>query len=256
MTASRTDGDLTLLLNAYLDGELDPIAARAVEERLAREPAAARQLSELNALRLALRSDLAEDVPSERLQQRIASIAGQPDQASRSRHTFSWQALAASALIGALLAGSGTFGILNYDGGSRVTDEVVASHIRALMAPEPTDVLSSDRHTVKPWFDGKLAFAPEVVDLATQGFPLVGGRIDVIDFQPVPTLVYRAGKHLISMTAIPNGTRVGVGQLAAHDRGFHTVDWKRGTVLYVAVSDAAADEVDAFVKAFRTAAGP
>ena len=80
MTASRTDGDLTLLLNAYLDGELDPIAARAVEERLAREPAAARQLSELHALRLALRSDLAEDVPSERLQQRIASIAGQPDQ--------------------------------------------------------------------------------------------------------------------------------------------------------------------------------
>jgi anti-sigma factor RsiW len=253
MTTSPLDKDLTLLLNGYLDGELDPIAARDIEWRLTSDPAAAHEFAELKALRSALRTDLSNDVPSDRLKRQIGSIARRP---LRSQPIPSWQALAASALIGAVIAGSGTFGAMNYGRGSGLTDAVVASHIRALMAPQPIDVLSSDRHTVKPWFDGKLAFAPDVVDLAPQGFPLVGGRVDVIDFQPVPTLVYRAGKHLVSLTAIPGDRRMGIGLRAADDRGFHTVAWKSREVLYVAVSDAAPDALDSFVKAIRTAIGP
>ena len=170
------------------------------------------------------------------------------------QRTWSWRAMAASMLIGALIAGSGTFSFLNYRPGESVTDEVVASHIRALMAPQPTDVLSSDRHTVKPWFDGKLTFAPEVVDLADKGFPLVGGRVDVVDFQPVPTLVYRLGKHLLSMTAIPGGGG-GTGERAASARGFHAIVWNGSGVLYVVVSDAMPQEIKAFVAAFRSASG-
>jgi anti-sigma factor RsiW len=251
MTSSPEDKDLMLLLNAYLDGELDAITASQVERRIAAEPAAARKLAGLEALRKALRSDLADDVPPEALRQRIESL-GRP--ARSSTRSFSWQALAASALIGALVAGGGAFGVLDYRQGSQLTDAVVASHIRALMAPQPTDVLSSDRHTVKPWFDGKLAFAPDVIDLAAQGFPLVGGRIDIVDFEPVPTLVYRANKHLISLTAIPGGARM-IAPGPRDDRGFRAIAWNAGAVRFVAVSDAAPDEVSAFVQAFKEAAG-
>jgi anti-sigma factor RsiW len=250
MTISPVDNNLTLLLNAYLDGELDPITAREVEQRLAADPAATRQLAGLEALRGALRADLADDVPPEGLRHRIEALSRPAPQRV---HIGSWQALAASALIGALIAGSGTYGVLDYQQGNALTDAVVASHIRAMMAPAPTDVLSSDHHTVKPWFDGKLAFAPDVVDLAPQGFPLVGGRIDIVDFQPVPTLVYRANKHLISLTEIPNGAR-SLAPATSDDRGFHAVAWNAGSVRYVAVSDAAPDEVSSFAEAFKAVA--
>ncbi len=251
MSESKSQEELTLLLNLYLDGELDSLGARQLEERIAADPTAAAELADLRALRQTLRADIAEDLPTDALRHRIEAMAKAPRLAER---TWSWRALAASMLVGALIAGSGTFGVLTYGPPESVSDAVVASHIRALMAPQPTDVLSSDRHTVKPWFDGKLAFAPEVVDLANRGFPLVGGRIDVVDFQPVPTLVYRLGKHLLSLTAIPGNAR-GAAEREAGARGFHTISWSSDGVLYVAVSDAVPGEIEAFVKAFRSASG-
>ena len=124
--------------------------------------------------------------------------------------------MAASFLIGAVLAGVTTFGALNYRAGDDVAAEIVSAHIRALMAPQPIDVASSDHHTVKPWFNGKLAFAPTVVDLGAQDFPLVGGRIDVVKGAPVASLVYSHGKHLISLTEMSN-TR---GEPAALGKAF------------------------------------
>src|SRR5260221_9630446 len=88
-----------------------------------------------------------------------------------------------------------------------VRDGIVDAHIRSLMASQPIDVASSDRHTVKPWFNGRIPQAPRVVDLAKEDFPLVGGRIDVVGELPVPTLVYGHRKHLISLTAIPEPRR-------------------------------------------------
>jgi anti-sigma factor RsiW len=249
MSESKSRQELNLLLNLYLDGELDPLDARELEARLATDPTAAAEFADLRALRQAMRSDIGDDLPPDALRHRIEAMAKPPRLAER---TWSWRALAASMLVGALIAGSGTFGVLSYRPGESVTNEVVTSHIRALIAPEPTDVLSSDRHTVKPWFDGKLAYAPVVVDLADKGFPLVGGRIDVVDFQPVPTLVYRLGKHFLSLTAIP-GNAGGTEERRASARGFHTISWSSDSVLYVAVSDAAPDEIEAFVEAFRRA---
>ena len=249
MSELQSREELTLLLNLYLDGELDSLSARQLEEKLAADPVAASELADLKVLRQALRADIADDLPPAALRNRIAAMAKPPRLTER---TWSWRALAASMLVGALIAGSGTFGLLTYRPGESVTDEVVASHIRALMAPQPTDVLSSDRHTVKPWFDGKLTFAPEVVDLADKGFPLVGGRVDIVDFQPVPTLVYKLGKHLLSLTAIPSN-RGSAGEHETDARGFHTISWSSDSVLYVAVSDAAPDEIEAFVTAFRSA---
>jgi anti-sigma factor RsiW len=147
-----------LLLNAYLDGELDPLDANRFEERLASEPALAAEMEAYRLLRAALRSDLAEDVPSSSLRHRVtAGLDVRPP-----RQGFTWGALA-SFLTGAVLAGSISLGVLNHQAGDEIASEVVSAHIRSLMAPAPADVPSSDHHTVKPWFNGKLEVSPPVV---------------------------------------------------------------------------------------------
>jgi anti-sigma factor RsiW len=244
MTLSKDD---ELLLNAYLDGELDPLEARRFEARLASEPAFAGEIEAYGLLRSALRSDLAEDVPSPGLRRRImSSPALRPP-----RRTPAWGALAASFLAGAFLAGSITLGALHRQAGEETASEVVSAHIRGLMAPMPTDVPSSDHHTVKPWFNGKLAFAPVVPDLGSQGYPLMGARVDVVGLEPAATLVYTRGKHLISLTEIPAGKEAAAPLRSYEERGFLTRTWTQGGVTYFAVSDAAVDELEAFVKLFR-----
>src|SRR5262249_33751734 len=129
---------------------------------------------------------------------------------------------------------------------------VVASHMRALMAPQPTDVSSSDRHTVKPWFNGRIPQAPQVVDLTDRGFPLVGGRIDVIGGVPVPTLVYRHRQHLISVTAVPTAAGAGMGdrQTVA---GYNVLSWNDNGVTYWVVSDLGINDLEAFAMTLRDA---
>ena len=167
------------------------------------------------------------------------------------RRTPAWGALAASFLAGAVLAGSITLGALHRQAGEEIASEVVSAHIRGLMAPAPTDVPSSDHHTVKPWFNGKLAFAPVVPDLGSEGFPLVGARVDVVRLEPAATLVYSRGKHLISLSEIPGGQASAAPARRHDERGFLALSWSEGGVTYFAVSDAAADELEAFVKLFR-----
>ncbi|HEV7464139.1 MAG TPA: anti-sigma factor [Methyloceanibacter sp.] len=182
------------LLNAYVDGELDPVEAVRFERRLGAEPALSDQVKARRALRDTLRSDLGEDVPSPHLRRRIIAKLSPRGPGE----WLSWR-MAASFLIGAVLAGTMSVGLLNNRPGEDVAYAVVSAHIRALMAPQPTDVASSDHHTVKP-FNGKLAFAPTVADLGTQGFPLAGARIDVLGLESVASLVYSHGKHFISLT--------------------------------------------------------
>ena len=155
---------------------------------------------------------------------------------------------AASAAM-AFAAGSlATLVAIGPGGGEPTAELLVASHMRALMAAQAVDVASSDRHTVKPWFNGKLPRSPRVVDLAAQGFPLVGGRIDVIGLTPVATLVYRARLHVISLTALASH-RAG---LPPHPiDGYNLVEWTDGELAYWAVSDLAAPELENFAKAFR-----
>jgi len=119
------------------------------------------------------------------------------------------------------------------------------------MAPMPTDVPSSDHHTIKPWFNGKLAFAPVVPDLGTEGFRLVRARVDVVGLEPAATLVYSRGKHLISLTEIPAGKEAAAPPRSYEERGFLARTWTQGGVTYFAVSDAAVEELEAFVKLFR-----
>ena len=160
---------------------------------------------------------------------------------------------AASVLV-ALFVGSGSTWLALRPGPTETTaDLLVASHLRALMAPQPIDVASSDRHTVKPWFNGRIPQAPRVVDLASEGFVLVGGRIDVIGRVPVPTLVYRVREHLISLSEIPAGTSGSPLSAPRAVAGYNVVAWTDGGVAYWAVSDLGSSDLEAFAKAFRSA---
>jgi anti-sigma factor RsiW len=238
-----------LLLNAYLDGELAPMEAVRFEQRLAEDPALAKEVAARRALSESLRGGLADDVPPASLERRIMASVSIPAKTM----PRSWRSLAASLMIGALLGGAVTFGVLNQPGGG-VANEVVSAHIRALMAPQPIDVQSSDRHTVKPWFAGKLAFAPKVVDLSAQGFQLVGARVDVIGLEPAATLVYSNGKHFISVVEMP-GTGAPPAPVETHvERGYFALSWNDGAVSYWAVSDMAAAELKTFVSLFQAGA--
>ena len=133
----------------------------------------------------------------------------------------SWRALAASVVLAAVLASGSTWYVARTGDDTVVAEEVVSSHLRALLAPQPFDVASSDRHTVKPWFNGRTQQAPRVVDLAGEGFPLAGGRVDVIAGSPVPTLVYRHRQHVISVSAIP-AARASAPRAI---NGYNLVEW-------------------------------
>ena len=243
--------DDRLLLNAYVDGELDPAHALEFEQRLAADPALAAAHARLVALRGAIAARLPREQASPQLRRRVAALA-RPQAASPG-----WRALAASVavafvageradLCGARLRRRGLGAALA--GPTAPAQLLVASHMRSLMASQPFDVASSDRHTVKPWFNGKLPESPRVVDLASQGFPLAGGRIDVIGLTPVPTLVYKRRLHVISLTALP--TKLGASPPRAID-GYNIVDWTDGNLTYWAVSDLAAPELEEFARAFR-----
>ena len=243
---TTTDNDL-LLLNAYIDGELDPAHALEFERRLAANSALAKERVRIEALRNAMRERLPRETASPALRRRVAALA-RPQPFAINWRT-GWAFMAASLAM-AFAAGSVASLVAISPGGREPTAELlVASHMRGLMATQAVDVASSDRHTVKPWFNGKLPQSPRVVDLAAQGFPLVGGRIDVIGLTPVPTLVYRARQHVISLTALAWSR----GASLPHHPidGYNLVEWTDGQLAYWAVSDLAAPELEDFAKAFR-----
>src|SRR5215467_746394 len=238
-----------LLLNAYIDGELDPAHALEFERRLVDNAALADEQARIEALRGAMRERLPREPASPELRRKVAALA-RPQFPSASWRA-GWAAMAASVLVAFAVGSITSFAVLGIRGHEPVPELLVASHVRALMASQPVDVASSDRHTVKPWFNGKLPQSPRVVDLAAQGFPLLGGRIDVIGLTPSPTLVYRARLHVISVTSLPKSLRAGAPTRPID--GYNMVEWTDGPLAYWAVSDLAAPELENFAKAFRAA---
>ena len=254
MTVSATPDDANLLVHAYVDGELDPAHALELERQLAGDPALAAQRAGVEALQRLIREQLPREPAPHALARRIEAGIGVP-QASRRPPQPSWRALAASVALAAFVASGSTWFALRPGPTATVADMVVANHLRALMAPQPIDVASSDQHTVKPWFDGRIPVSPRVVDLSQQGFPLVGGRIDVIGRVPVPTLVYRRRQHVISLSSVPSNASAILEAVPHAIAGYNIVSWTDGGLTYWAVSDVAPADLDSFAKDFR-AVGP
>jgi len=248
MTRSMIPKDPVLLVNAYLDNELDPANALAIELRMAADPALAAECARLEALQRLMRERLPLEASPRRLRARVEASTG----IGRPRVQPSWHALAASIAVTVMVASGSTWVALAPDQADTTRDAVVAAHIRSLMAPKPADVVSSDRHTVKPWFNGRIPEAPRVIDLAKEGFPLVGGRLDVVGRIPVPTLVYRFRNHLISLTAVPASGRANSTPVLRPVEGYNVLWWTEDGVAYWALSDIGADDIENFAQLFRT----
>ena len=249
-----------LRMNAYCDGELDLASAIEFERRMADDESLKAQYDRLLSLRRAVRSLPQYDVPPG-LRARIKSTvdadrpgqAGGPGQAVRTRQaerarqrSWSFQALAAAAVFGAVISSSVMLTIERYDLREDVARQVVAGHIRGQLARQPFDVASSDRHTVKPWFTSRLPESPQVVDLAAQGFVLLGGRVDVVGHDPVATIVYKHAAHTVSLTTLPSGQSVSDQAIA----GYNVRSWSDAQFTYIAVSDLPSADLETFERAF------
>jgi anti-sigma factor RsiW len=248
MTHSTSDDNSVLLVHAYLDDELDPANALEIAQRMSADPALAAEGERVKALQQLIHERLPREAAPPHLRARIeASVGGRV----RAHARPSWRALAASIALTALVASSSTWFVVGSQPANTLADTLVSDHIRALMAPQSTDVVSSDRHTVKPWFNGRIPESPRVVDLAKEDFPLVGGRLDVISQTPVPTLVYRHDKHLISLTEMPAGGHYDLARTPRSINGYNVVQWTENGVSYWAISDLGAAKLEDFVRLFR-----
>jgi anti-sigma factor RsiW len=249
--------DARPLLPAYADGELDLVRHLQVEHHLADCGDCGDRERGLRSLRAAVAGGAPYHRAPESLRARLA--AGPPTEpapAARKRAAGRFPAVAAGLLLGAALTAGVFAARAGVSAEGRLADEVVAGHVRALQVDHATDVASSDRHTVKPWFRGKLDFAPQVPDLAAHGFPLTGGRLDYLAGRPVAALVYHRRAHAIDVLTWPAESG-DVGPVRAlHRQGFHVRHWQRAGMTYWAVTDLNPEELDEFVNLFRAAAAP
>ena len=222
------------LLHAYVDGELDLVRSIEVEQHLKSCVQCTAESKSIQSLREALRqNDLACHAPDS-LRKEIRKMARASIEENSSRkNPWIWQWIAAGATAFAVLTILlRPAGISEHD---QLLDEAVASHVRSLQVNHLTDVASSDQHTVKPWFDGKLDFAPDVKDFTVQGFPLVGGRLDYLNGRTVAALVYRHNKHFINVFIWPSANAARPS--TEIDRGYSVINFDANSFHYCLVSD-------------------
>jgi len=238
------------LLEAYIDGEVAELERQQLREHLADCPDCGPEAAALERLREGIRRSAPVYRAPEILRSQIhfalrreAAISNTP------RAGPGWLAYAASLLLAVAVGSGGTLLITGERQEDAVANELIDSHLRSLLGSHLTDVVSSDQHTVKPWFAGRSDVSPPVVDLAKEGFPLVGGRLDLIAGKPVPALVYRRREHVINVFVLPASRRDLATTLTR--RGYSLRRWDEGDLGFWAVSDAAAPELAEFERVFR-----
>jgi anti-sigma factor RsiW len=262
------------LMDGYLDGELDPITSQTIEQHLRdcrkcdqaykthgsliraignatpyfKAPAGLRER-----IQYSLREEIAEQpvrngvrgsqVLFRRRQPELRTILwGRP---------WNWLALAATVLLAAII-GWNLFPRLQQPGADQfLATELIASHVRSLMANHLTDVASSDQHTVKPWLDTKLDFAPPVVDLSSEGFPLIGGRLDYLDNRPAAVLIYQRRKHFINLFVWPAEPNASRATKTISRQGYQLLHWVDSDFNYWAVSDVSANDLQTLKQQFE-----
>lgn len=261
----------TDLMDGYLDGELDPVTSQAIEQHLRDCRNCEKNYTAHRTLIRAVGSAIPYHKAPAELRERIQSslreeIAARPARnvapdasviAEKQRElrsilfgtSWKWLALAASLVVAAIIAWNLLPGLQRPDAEQFLATQLIASHVRSLMADHLADVASSDQHTVKPWLDARLDFAPPVVDLANAGFPLIGGRLDYLDQRPVAALIYQRRKHFINLFVWPAANASRTTKEISH-QGYHLLHWVEGDFNYWAVSDVNKEDLQNFQHLF------
>ncbi len=236
--------DQELLIGGLVDGELDAANTALVEAHVARCEACREELERLQAVRSLLQIEGVRDRAPESLTRRIASLPEVAPKAANENRVPSWLAPGA---IGALAASLAMISFVTPATTAAVDQDLVSSHVRSLQPGHLTDVQTTNQHIVKPWFNGRIDFAPPVPELADKGFPLVGGRLDSIDGKTVPAIVYKRRLHTVNLYVWPTKES---GERAFVKEGFAVREWTRNGLRFAAVSDIPAAELEQFEKLF------
>ena len=246
------------LVHFYIDQELDLLRVVDVDKHL-QSCAACRELYDRQrALRSTLRRDASyHRAPPELCERLRFALRGQASETARpsARWPGRWNAgLAVAAAV--VLSVSVALYIVLPAPQDRLADDVVSSHVRSLMVNHLSDVASSDQHTVKPWFNGKLDYSPPVDDLTAQGFPLIGGRLDYVDGRPVAALVYRHRLHVINLFVWPSENSREQKPHALSQQGYNLLRWAHGGMEFWAVSDLNEAELTQFADELSVSTAP
>jgi anti-sigma factor (TIGR02949 family) len=252
----------SLRVQAYFDGEVDAISAADIERHVANCGECRALLGDLERVRAALRKDLSVERAPLELRANIAQALDRESAAEvprlevprpaanpRNRRVRSFWAGALGGVGATALAAGLAMFLLVPRLANPLTDELVNAHVRSLMPAHLIDVVSTDRHTVKPWFAGHADVSPVVADFESQGYRLVGGRVDYLDHQRSAVVVYQHGAHVINVFSWAANGRTLPGN--ATRSGYHLVFWKSGDLAYCAISDTALDELDGLVRLLR-----
>jgi anti-sigma factor RsiW len=245
-----TCDEAEILIHALIDGELDAGHAREVEAHIAGCPRCAAALASYRKLSQEMASaDVRYTAPAS-LRRRIDAALPQPRVPTR-RSVL--RGFAMGSAVSALAATGLVAIVLRNDDEQRIMSEVVSAHLRSLQAGHLTDVISTDQHTVKPWFNGKLDVSPPVIDLTAQGFTLIGGRLDYVDARSIGAIVYRRRQHVINLFVAQTPSIERRAAKTETIQGFNIRRWSERGLNFWAVSDIGVDELNEFGEKFETA---
>jgi anti-sigma factor RsiW len=241
-----------LLLNGYIDGELDLVSSLDIEEHLQSCAACSEHYRLLKSIHIVTSNQSLYHPAPSYLQKRLLASFAKPSPTLPTWFSAPWNLFSAALLVLLLLSVVGFLGrdLFTPQSETSLAEQVQTAHVRSLMANHLMDVASTDQHTVKPWFNGKLDFSPPVVDLSSQGFPLIGGRLDYLDGRPVAALIYQRNKHYINLFIWPS-TAKQEGLQSSADNGYHLLHWTQSGMSFWAVSDVETTELETFVQLFQ-----
>jgi len=246
-----TCDEAEVLLQALIDGELDAGHARDVENHVAGCPHCTAMLRDYREMSMAIADAGVRYTAPPELRRRIEAALPRPRLAQSRRVVL--RGFAMGSAVSALAATGLVAIILRHDDVERIQSEVVSAHLRSLQAGHLTDVVSTDQHTVKPWFNGKLDVSPPVIDLTAQGFTLIGGRLDYVDARSIGAVVYRRRQHIINLFVAQTGNTERRPAKIETIQGFNIRHWSDHGLNYWAVSDLASDELAEFGEKFESA---